>query len=112
MRHRAADRTGRQRRSLAAEEAPAMSIRRTTARIVANATAEMKPARRLPPTALANGWEPDCFRKQRAAGAGIRWHRTEDCDAAISNDEQHRKEQANETRRVEDPLTRHRLSRR
>src|SRR5450631_24456 len=40
--------------------------------------------------------------KQRAAGVGIGGIATEDCDAAISDDKQHRKEQANETRRVED----------
>ena len=43
-------------RSLAAEEAPAVSNLETTARIVANATAEMKPANMLPPTALAK-WD-------------------------------------------------------
>jgi hypothetical protein len=40
-------------RSLAAAEAPAASNLETTTRIVANAAAEMKPAKMLPPTALA-----------------------------------------------------------
>src|SRR6267154_1921739 len=44
--------------------------------------------------------------KQRAAGVRIGGVATEDRNAAISDDKQHRKEQGNEARRVENRYTR------
>ena len=78
-----------------------MSKPETTARIVANATAEMNPARTLPPTARQMDGSQVVSAKQRARGVGVGGIAAQQCNAAISDDEQHREEQADEARRVE-----------